>query len=117
MDVVERIVHLAQPVLQDLGEADQDGQADPAELELLRKLHQVDEALRIFGGMDEHMPVLANREVALPPSGDVIQLGGIGCGPALGWVADGGGLSHFQRQLSAPLSSSSADTSGITRMA
>src|SRR3954469_14418059 len=104
-------------MLQDLSEAYEDRHADPAELELLREFHQVDEAPRIFGRMYEHVPVLADGEVALPPSGDVIQLCSIGCRPALGWVAEGGGLSHFQRQLSAPLSSSSADTSGIVPMA
>ena len=102
--VLERLVHLAQAVLQDLAEADQDGQGDAAQLQIVRQLLQIDAALRIFGGVHPHVPVLADGEVALAPSGDVVQLGSVGGGPAVGWFADGGGLSHFQRQLSAPLS-------------
>ena len=39
--------------------------------------------------MDRDLSVLADREVSLPPSGDFIQLGGVGRGPALSDIVSG----------------------------
>ena len=45
-------VDLAEPMLEDVGEADEDRQADAAELQAIDQLLQVDGARRILGRMD-----------------------------------------------------------------
>ena len=57
-------------------------QADAAELQVVDQLLEVDRAAGVLGRMNLDLSVLADREVALPPSGDFVQLGGIADGPA-----------------------------------
>ena len=82
--VLESLVHVAQPVLQDIGEADQDRKGDPAQLQLLDEFFQVDAALRLFGRMNLNVAVLAHREITFAPARHVIQLTCIDGRPALG---------------------------------
>src|SRR4051794_12671018 len=86
--VHECAVNLAKPVLQDLAEAEQDGRIDATEDELVDKLLQVDGAGWFFARVDPEAAVLANREVAFAPCGDIVQLTGIGGGPPIGWLID-----------------------------
>ena len=48
-------VDFAQPMLENVGEADQDRQVDAAQLQPVDQLLQIDEALRILGRMDQHV--------------------------------------------------------------
>ena len=82
--VLERVVNLAQAMLEDAGEADQDRQVDAAELQAVDQLLEIDAAVRVLGGMDQHVPVSADRKISFAPTGDLIQFGGIGGRPALG---------------------------------
>ena len=78
---LEGVVDLAQAVLQDVGEADQDRQVDAAQLQPIDQLLQVDRRGRVLGRVDPHVALVADREVALAPAGDVVQLAGVGRGP------------------------------------
>ena len=51
---------LGQPMLQDIGEADQDGQIDAAHLQPVDKLLQVDRPLGVLVGVNQHVAVLAD---------------------------------------------------------
>ena len=70
---VEGAVHLAQPVLQDFGEADQDGQVDAAQHQRIDQFLEVDRAGGVLFGVHEDVPVVAHREVALAPARDVVE--------------------------------------------
>ncbi len=73
----KRPVNLGQTMLQDVGKTDQDGQVDPAHLQPVDQLLQVDGAIGVFAGVYPHVAFLADREVALAPAGNVIHLGGV----------------------------------------
>ena len=87
--VLEGLVHLAQAVLQNFAEADQDRQRDAAELQLVDQFLEVDGAAGILVGVDQHVAVLADREVALAPTGDVVEFRRFRDGPAIGGLANG----------------------------
>ena len=78
---LKRGVNLAEAVFQDVGEAEQDRRAQAAKLEPIDQALEVDAARRILGRMDQQVAVLVDREVALPPAGDVVELGRFGEGP------------------------------------
>ncbi len=92
---LERLVHFAQPVLEDFGEADQDGEPDAAQLEFFDQLAQIDAARRLFARMHPQVSVRADGEIALAPTGDIVEFAGVGDGPPLGWFVNGG-FTDFQ---------------------
>ncbi len=65
---LERLVHFAQPMLENFGEADQDGEPDAAQLQFLDQLAQVDAARRLFAGVNPQMPVRRRRKNSLCPN-------------------------------------------------
>ena len=69
---LEGAVDLAEPVLQDVGEADQDRHREPAQLQAIDQALQIDAAIRLLGGVDLQVALLAHREVALAPAGHVV---------------------------------------------
>jgi hypothetical protein len=77
-------------MLQDLAEADEDGQRDAAQLEVVDQLLKVDATRGILVGVDPQVAVLADREVTLAPGSDIVEFGGVGGGPAVGGFAHGG---------------------------
>lgn len=96
----------------DIGEANQNRQRNPAPAQRVDQLFQIDGAIRFFGWVNKQMAVLPDREISFAPAGDVIELRGVGGGPAIGWFpnlsADAGDLSgqfggllvqQFQTQL------------------
>ena len=79
--LLEGGVDLAEPVLQDVGEADQDRHGQPAELEAIDQALQVDAAGRVLRRMDLQVAVFVDGEVALTPARDVVQLARFGDRP------------------------------------
>ena len=53
-------VNLLEPVLQDIGEPDQDGDGQPAELKAIDQALEVNAPVGILGGMDLEMTVLVD---------------------------------------------------------
>ena len=43
---------------------------------------------RVLVGVHPQVAVLADREISLAPTGDVVELGGFGGGPAVGRLTD-----------------------------
>jgi hypothetical protein len=70
---LKRLMNFAEPMLEDVGEAQQDGRRQAAKLEPIDQSLDVDAALRIFGGMHQQVALLAHREVALPPARHVVE--------------------------------------------
>ena len=93
--VLEGLVHFAQTMLQNFGEADQDGEPDAAQLELFDQLAQIDAARRLLAGMHPQVPVRADGKIAFAPTGDIVEFAGVGDGPPLGWLVNGG-FTEFQ---------------------
>ncbi len=75
---LEGRVDLAEPVLEDVGEAEEDGSAEAAKLQAIDQPLQVDGSRRLLGRVHLQVPVLVDREVPLPPPVHVIELGGFG---------------------------------------
>ena len=71
---LERRVDLAEAVLEDVGEADEDGKADAAELQAIDQLLEVDRARRILGRMHLDVPGAVDREVAVAPARNLVEL-------------------------------------------
>ncbi len=65
MAVCEGVVNLAQPVLQDLGEANQNRQRDAAQDQRVDQLLQIDER-RVLFGMDQNVPRSLIEKYPLP---------------------------------------------------
>src|SRR5207253_104078 len=85
--VLKSLVHLAQTVLQNSTEADQDRQRDAAQLQIVYQFFEIDAARGLFVGANPHVTVRSDREIAFAPTGDVIQLARLGDGPAVGRLA------------------------------
>lgn len=68
---------------EDVGEPQEEGERDPLRGEVLRDLVQVQTPRHILGGVNGHMALLVDPEVAHAPALDVVQLEGIIYGPAL----------------------------------
>ena len=81
---LERAVDLAEPVLEDVGEAEQDRHGQAAQLQAIDQPLEIDAAVRFLGGMDLQVALLVDREVALSPARHVVQLGGFGGRPGRG---------------------------------
>ena len=90
--VLKGLVHLAQPVLQNFAEADQDGQRDAAQLQVVDQLFEIDAARRVLVGAHPHVAVGPDREVAFAPTSDIVELAGLGDRPAVGRLANRCGL-------------------------
>ena len=93
--VLKGLMHLAQAVLQDFAEADQDRQRDAAQLEIVDQFFQIDARVRFLVGMDQQVAVLADRKIAFAPTGDVVELRGVGGGPSIGGLPYLGGRSDL----------------------
>src|SRR5580704_2482647 len=78
---LERFVDVLEPMLQDVAKPDQRRQTHAAEPQIVDQLLEVDRSAGVLGRVDLDLAVLADREVSLPPSGDLVQLGGVGGGP------------------------------------
>ena len=96
---LKRGVELAQTVLQNVGEANQNGQVDAAQHQRVDQLLQIDGARRVFFGMDPHVPVIAHREIAFAPTGDVVEIAGGFRGPAFRRLHHQGALASISFQL------------------
>ena len=79
---------LAQAVLQNLAEANQDRRIDAAQHQLVDQFLQIDAARWFFVGMHPEMAVLADREIAFSPGGNIVQFTGVIDGPSLGGFED-----------------------------
>ena len=84
---VKGLVQLAQPMFDDVGEADQNRQGDAAPLECVDQLFQIDAAGGFFGWMNKKVAILSYGEIALAPARYVIEFGSVGGGPAIGGFA------------------------------
>jgi hypothetical protein len=51
-------------------------------------LFQIDSAINFFGWVNEQMAVLAYGKISFAPTGDIVQLGGVGGGPAISGFAN-----------------------------
>ena len=80
---LEGVVDVAEPVAEDVPEADEHRNLDPAQHQVVGELLEVDGLGRILGRMDEDMTRRRDGEVALAPPVDFVELGR---------VADGEGL-------------------------
>ncbi len=80
------------PRLDDLGEADQERQADAALAHLVHQLLEVDRRRARAARVDEHVALLADGEVVVPPAADVVEVDRVGGGPAPGQGSSGGHL-------------------------
>jgi hypothetical protein len=89
---LERLVHFAEAVLKDFAEAEQDGERDAAELEIVDQFFEVDAASGLLIGMDPEMAVLAHGKIAFAPAGNVVEFAGFGDAPTVGWFTDGRGI-------------------------
>ncbi len=67
-------------------------QGDAAQLEIVHQLLEIQAAVGILVGVHPQVPVLADGKISLAPTGDIVQLGGFGGGPAVGRLADRCGL-------------------------
>ena len=85
---LERVVDFAQPVLEDVGEADQDREVDAAQHQRVDQFLEIDGAGRILLRVDAHVPVVPDREIALAPAGDVVEIAGELRRPSLGGLHD-----------------------------
>jgi hypothetical protein len=72
----------------DVGEANEDGEGDASPAERIDKLLQIDSAIDFFGGVNEEVAVLADGEIAFAPTSDIVKLGSVGDGPAVGWFTN-----------------------------
>ena len=68
------------PVAEDVPEADEDGQMDPAQQQMIDELLQIDGSGRVLGRVDEDVAGGRDGEVALAPAVDFIELGSVGDG-------------------------------------
>jgi hypothetical protein len=95
----ERVVDLAQPMLEDVRESDQHRQRDAAQHQRVDQLLQVDGSGGLFSGVDVYVAITLSGKVALPPTRDVIQLPGMLGGPPIRGVQDERSLSAISLQL------------------
>ena len=81
--VLEGLVELDDARLEDLGEADQKGQTDPPLAQLVDQTFEVDRRRPGPAGVHDEVAQVVDGEVVVPPAGDVVEVGGVGGGPAL----------------------------------
>ena len=80
---LEGVVDVADAVAEDVAEPDEHRQLDAAQQQVVGELLQVDGARRVLGRVDEHMPGRGDREVALTPPLDLVELGRVADGKDL----------------------------------
>ena len=85
-------MNFAEAVLEDLAEANQNRQGDAAQLQVIDQFLQIDLAFGILVGMHADVAGCTHAKVALAPAIDVVQLGGLRYGPAVGGLANRRGL-------------------------
>ena len=83
---LEGVVDVSDPVAEDVAEADEHRQLDPAQHQVVGELLEVDRLRRVLGRMDEDVARRRDGKVALAPPVDLVELGR---------VADGEGLSRL----------------------
>src|ERR1700691_2913767 len=76
-------------MLQDAAEPNQRRQADAAQLQVIDQLLEIDRPVGVFRRVNLDLSVVADREVALAPAGDFVQLGRVGSRPALTYIVRG----------------------------
>jgi hypothetical protein len=82
--VLESLVELAEAVLQNFGEPYQDREGDAAQLQFFDQFLKIDRSIGLFRGVNPQVAIRPDREVALAPTGDIVQLGRVGGGPSFG---------------------------------
>lgn len=95
-------MHFPQTVFENVSETDENGERNAAPLEGIDELLEIDAAGRFFGGVNEEMPVIADREITFTPTSDIVKLRCVGSSPPIGRLAHLGGNSDFgvQREYS-----------------
>src|SRR5207237_10919878 len=73
----KRGVNVGETMFEDVGEADEDGKADAAQLQAIDQLLQVDRALRILRRVHLHVALAVDGEVAVAPARDLVELAGV----------------------------------------
>ena len=86
---LERLVNVLETMLQDVAKADERRKADAAQLQVIDQLLEVDRAARVLRGMDPNVAVLADREIPLTPSANLVHFGSIDGRPGLADVVCG----------------------------
>ena len=86
-------MQFAQTVLQDLGESQEDREIDAADLQPVDELLEVDGLRRVLVGMDHEVSLGPDGEIAVPPAGDLVQVGRVGGAPRFDVEIDGHGNS------------------------
>ena len=81
MAALKRVVDVAEPVPQDVAEPDEQRKIDAARLQVVGELLEIDRLARVLRRVHEHLAGVADREVALAPPVDLVQLGGVGGTP------------------------------------
>ena len=74
---LERVVDVAEPVPEDVPEADEHRDLNPAQLQMIGELLEVDGLRRVLGRMDQDVARRRDRKVALAPPIDLVELGGV----------------------------------------
>ena len=77
-----------QPVLKDVVEADQQGQAQVAALELPHQLHQIQRSAPLAAGLHDHVAPFAHGEVGIAPAVDAVEGGTVGGAPGAGGIGE-----------------------------
>ncbi len=85
---IECLVHLLQAMLQNVGKADQNRQRYSPPFEGVDELLQVNGSVRFLCGVNEQIAVLANREVPLAPTRDIVKLRRVIEGPSISRLTD-----------------------------
>ena len=81
---IEGVVQFAQAVLQNLCKAHQNRKVDAPQNQRIDQLLQIDRAVRLFLGVHEQLPAVADRKISLAPARNVVQLACILRGPSVG---------------------------------
>jgi hypothetical protein len=87
---VKRRVNVAEPVFEDVGEADENGEADAAKLKAIDQLFEVDGPGRVLRRMYLDVAGLVHGEVAVAPAGHLVELARVVDAPAARRVHRGG---------------------------
>jgi hypothetical protein len=66
-------VDVAHPVPENVGESNQNGQADAPQLEVIDQLLDVDGPAGLLGDVGQDVPIGAHGEVALPPASNIVK--------------------------------------------
>jgi hypothetical protein len=75
-------------VTNNIGEANENRQGDSAPLESIDQFFQIDTSGSFFRRMNKQVAVFSDGEIAFPPVRDIVQLGGVCGGPAVGGLAN-----------------------------